>query len=288
MTDQLQISDQKICEDTPNAISLPELAGGHTPSPLLDGHQIDLFGPDPALANHSAVQESRKEKKTTGICGRCGSTLSVNPDRQSCLESKCHLQFSIIGGMMWPMIWKEKVKPRGRRLGQLVVSAHPISGTDCGLWLTPRANEVVEPAGQAAKRLGDRRPETACSLGEQVTNAALWPTPKHRDHHTEGKGKFSPSLPAKIHLMWPTPTTRDHKDGPFTPNVPINSLLGRQVWNGSTAQTENKGSLNPEFPCWLMGFPSEWLYSMVLAMQSYRRSRRLSSNRTKKEKNHDK
>lgn len=29
---------------------------------------------------------------------------------------------------------------------------------------------------------------------------------------------------------WATPTTRDHKDGKECPNVPINSLLGRQVW----------------------------------------------------------
>ena len=216
--------------DIHNVTSLPELVDGPMPCNLPDGQQIDLFGPDLAHASHSVAQENKKEKKTNGICGRCGSALSVNPDRQLCLGNKCQPQFSIIGGMMLPMIWKEKVTPRGRKLGQLAVSVRPISGIDCGLWPTPRANEVVEPAGQASKRLGDRRPETACSLGEQVMNAA----------------------------MWPTPTTRDHKDGPYTPNVPINSLLGRQVWNGSTAQTGSKGSLNPAFPCWLMGYPIEW------------------------------
>lgn len=29
---------------------------------------------------------------------------------------------------------------------------------------------------------------------------------------------------------WPTPTTRDHKDGTLCKNVPLNSLLGREVW----------------------------------------------------------
>lgn len=29
---------------------------------------------------------------------------------------------------------------------------------------------------------------------------------------------------------WATPTTRDHKDGAECSNVPINALLGRQVW----------------------------------------------------------
>jgi hypothetical protein len=58
---------------------------------------------------------------------------------------------------------------------------------------------------------------------------------------------------------WPTPTTRDGKDGQFCPNVPTNSLLGREVWNGDEAQTERRGALNPAFCSWLMGFPEEWL-----------------------------
>lgn len=31
-------------------------------------------------------------------------------------------------------------------------------------------------------------------------------------------------------IGWPTPTTRDHKDGAECLNVPLNSLLGREVW----------------------------------------------------------
>jgi DNA (cytosine-5)-methyltransferase 1 len=45
---------------------------------------------------------------------------------------------------------------------------------------------------------------------------------------------------------------------------------GRMV-DGLTVQTESKGSLNPEFPCWLMGIPSEWVSSIVQGMQSYRK-----------------
>ena len=86
---------------------------------------------------------------------------------------------------------------------------------------------------------------------------------------------------------WPTPTTRDHKDGSYCPNVPVNGLLGRMVWltpraekiggysspgyrptlqqvviadtSGSSAPTENRGALNPEFVCWLMGLPQIWI-----------------------------
>lgn len=209
--------------DIHNVTSSPELADGPMPCNLPDGQQIDLFGPDLAHASHSVVLESKKEKKTNGICGRCCSALSVNPDRQLCLENKCQPQFAIIGGMMWPMIWKEKVTPRGRKLGQLVVSARPINGTDCFLWPTITVNDATGSQYQYGKN----------------------------------KKKIL-KLTGQVKAMWPTPTTRDHKDGSFTPNVPINSLLGRQVWNGSTAQTANKGSLNPAFPCWLMGYPTEW------------------------------
>ena len=36
-----------------------------------------------------------------------------------------------------------------------------------------------------------------------------------------------------VRTNWPTPTTRDHKDGKECPNVPTNSLLGREVWKAN-------------------------------------------------------
>lgn len=301
------MSKQKNLPNIPSATSLQESADGHLHCNSRDSHQIDLFGLEVAPVNHSAVPVSKKAKKTNGICGRCGSDLSVNPDRQLCLENRCQPQYAIIGGMMWPMIWKEKVTPRGRKLGQLIVSAHPISGTDYGLWLTPRASEVVEPAGQAAKRLGDRRPETACSLGEQVTSAAMWATPNtmdgmgdrsleamKRQFETTRKGRTAPAnLREQVNpAMWPSPTVRDYKDTGDLSNsmerkdgktrldcVPRIAFGIEAQNNGLTAQMENKGSLNPQFVYWLMGFPKEWVLSAQAGMQSYQRSRRGSSKK---------
>lgn len=114
---------------------------------------------------------------------------------------------------------------------------------------------------------------------------------------------------------WATPTSRDHKDGPPCPNVPVNALLGRQVWptprvtangghgspkravnhksrledcaqsetifgmgpNGSPEQTEKRGALNPEFVCWLMGYPPEWVSCAPLATRLTRKPQPLSS-----------
>ena len=78
--------------------------------------------------------------------------------------------------------------------------------------------------------------------------------------------------------MWPTPTTRDYKDGTAKSceNVPVNGLLGRAVhlWptphancgngigehgtGGQNLQTAAGGQLNPDWVCWLMGFPVGW------------------------------
>ena len=82
-------------------------------------------------------------------------------------------------------------------------------------------------------------------------------------------------------LPWATPTVRDHKDTGNQTNVPENALLGRQVLNWSLRgtssptgaprthgtqnhvsrlwdSTELRGSLNPEFHLWLMGYAIGW------------------------------
>ena len=58
--------------------------------------------------------------------------------------------------------------------------------------------------------------------------------------------------------LWPTPTARDHKDGTAAScaNVPVNSLLGREVHQNP--QPGQSGSLNPQWVEWLMGFPEGW------------------------------
>lgn len=250
MTDQLQISNQVTLPDTPNATSLQELVGGLLPCNSLGGQQIDLFGLDRAPASHSVAQENKKASQMNGTSGLHGSGSSKSAALQQSLVNKLQARLPMDGWMKSRMTWKTKVTPSGRQYCQLAVSARHIDGTDCGLWLTPRASLTNEPPGQGARRLGDRKETTATSLSEQVA------------------------------AMWPTPTSRDHKDGSFTPNVEVNGLLGRQVWNGSPEQTENRGQLCPEFVCWLMGFPNEWLVCMVSAMQSYRKSRPRLSKRT--------
>lgn len=85
--------------------------------------------------------------------------------------------------------------------------------------------------------------------------------------------------------LWPTPNASDNRDrGSYeSPCVQRRIAKGKQVnllmlvqgtgkmHSGLNAQTESKGSLNPEFPCWLMGIPKEMVLSMQQGMQSFRK-----------------
>lgn len=87
---------------------------------------------------------------------------------------------------------------------------------------------------------------------------------------------------------WVTPSARDHKDsiGMATESIDQSGKrrrrldqFPRQVYNlipgllpdGSNAQMDGPGELNPELCLWLMGYPDEWHCCGVLAMRSFHR-----------------
>lgn len=64
--------------------------------------------------------------------------------------------------------------------------------------------------------------------------------------------------------LWPTTSARDWKDIGNLENSRYRKCgkerkdtIGRVAFY-SAATTESKGSVNPQFVCWLMGFPPEW------------------------------
>jgi hypothetical protein len=66
--------------------------------------------------------------------------------------------------------------------------------------------------------------------------------------------------------LWGTPRVTTN-GGWGTPEAPDKSRLENQVLAGSSGSSTAKarrGALNPEFVCWLMGYPVGWLFAAPL------------------------
>ena len=88
------------------------------------------------------------------------------------------------------------------------------------------------------------------------TATSMWPTPtslaKAKDGNNEA-GNSAGLVAIRKHAMGLYPTARANKRGP------PDSHGNTKAWHGSSEPTEKRGALNPEFVCWLMGYPAEWV-----------------------------
>ena len=282
-------------KDTPNATFSQELADGQLDLGLQGGQMTDPFGQEALPVSHSAALVSKKAKTTSATCFPHGLASSASAALQQSLESRLRQQLPTGGLTMFIKGWKQKVTPSGRRYCQLAASVRPINETDYGLWPTPVSNDDNKtPAAHLAMkaRMKGGARHTITSL--QVLAKALWPTPTARDHMPAHSAEYVAEKKAQGHGManlndvatlWTTPSSRDWKDtagmvAQRKDGKSRNDQLPRQAFgqqgNGGKEPMAKLASLNPAFPCWLMGFSTAALSSMHLAMQSFRKSRRNS------------
>jgi hypothetical protein len=212
---------------------------------------------------------------TPATSGQNGSVSSASAALQSSLASRLRARLARTGSTECILTWKDKVTPLGRRYCQLALSARRTGGTASGLWPTPVVTDGANTRNATAVRHNLNSKHHSGTTLLDAAEIALWPTPtavdRVRDDETMAKcaafrkrNAGQNTVPfylgevARNTALWATPTARDHKDGVFTPNVETNALLGRQVWNGSSEQTEKLGWLNQAFVCWLMGYREDW------------------------------
>jgi hypothetical protein len=152
-------------------------------------------------------------------------------------------------------------RPRPHRRGWLADEV----GHSLGVWPTPTASladkGVRSTEGAMREAARSHGPDLAAVAGA----AALWPTPVANDDNKSPEAHMA--MKARM------------KGGPRNciTSLQVMAKANGPAQPGSSATTEKPGALNPEFVCWLMGFPPAWVSCGVSAMQSIRDQRRRSS-----------
>ena len=237
------------CNSASDVTFLLASADGSLRSNLPDGPTSGRSGPARARASRSARRASASAPPTLATSGPSGTDSSPSAVLQSSLESRLRARLDGHGSPEYALTWKHWDMPSGPPICALRASARRTSGSDCSGWPTPqvaddnlsRAKDPTEYARRwsARENSGSSLAITAALSGWPTPNAGpqsvgdtTWPERRAalKAKHGNGNG-FGLSLGQAVSLTgWAPPTTRDHKDGASGGTVPVNGLLGRQVW----------------------------------------------------------
>jgi hypothetical protein len=264
------------------------------------------------LARHARL---RAKKKTLPFdLDQHLQDLQMRIDRGFCEVSG--LSFNLAGGRTWDSPSFDRIDPKkGYLYSNVRVVLHALNGA-MGDWGEAKMLEIaraimarrLHASNELSERLGQNlmqrldvngSPEYVLIWRRLVTesghviyrlrasarrtsdNACIgWPTPCSQDGPKGGPGQGVDRLPGAARLAgWSTPTSPVITDGHQAGNNRfVTSVVRRlgQTTKSSTAQTEKRGALAPEFSRWLMGFPAEWDACAPTATRSCRQSRRSS------------
>jgi len=146
--------------------------------------------------------------------------------------------------------------------------------SDLAGWPTTTTMDHIEREGLRPSRIATNR--TGGYIAEVL---AGWNTPSARDwKDSDGMSTTGTNpdgsernridqLPRQVFAAvsgWATPTVADagkiteasHQEG-------VRQQIYGRPSKSSPAETGSRGALHPAFPCWLMGFPSEWVSCVV-------------------------
>ncbi len=311
------MSDPTICEAIRSAISSQALADGLTLSDQPAGTTLDLFGQDLAPANPSPSPASKKASTTPVTSGLFGENSSASAILQSSLESRLRALLNgsdlcEVTWKRWDAPWGQclsKPRARVRTIFGTDTGSWPTpttrdhkDGSYCpnvpvnGLlgrmvWPTPTS---LAPARNGQNEAGN----SAGLVAIRKHAMAMWQTPVADDAVDRAKGKVNSRGEPKLSgqaiqtATWPTPCVVEPETPPEVviarkerlsestgthrgPALPLGSMV--QTMSGSSVPMEKPGGLNPDFVCWLMGYPAEWVSCAVSETPLIRGRQRRSS-----------
>ena len=270
MDAQSLTSDPKIVTGPPTFSLASE--DGPTPSSWLAGIQLEMFGADPALANHSQSQgkilNSPMQSKTSEISGLSGESLSPSAVLQSSLESRLRANLDVNGSLECVLTWKHWDMQSGQRICALRASTRPTEDNDFTGWPTPDTVAIWDGTDFETQRqaLLARRERTRIAVKE--------------GRSTPGSGRSMPFQMAAQSRQgmipftgWATPCVVEPATRTPRPSREAtgrtSEYLGRQVYQISGMTTtspsanpstglSNTGVLNPAHCRWLMGYPADY------------------------------
>ena len=295
--DQLKTSDPQTLDLFDEYTGLPEPDSGKSPANLRDGTNGNS-GRRVVRASRSRPPERGSEPMTQGTCGRTYFASSTQNAHPASWVNKLQAGLATLGSTESALVWKASATPAGRLKFRLVQSTVHKNGPGIGGSQWPTATAMCAKDSQT-HRSGARSHELL--LTGLMNKTAQWPAPTVAD--VEGGRKTRSGARSDEMLLnglmaaqWATPTKTDAGGhgyqissgreilclpGQMDPSRmgPIMRASGA-IPNGSNAQTEKRGAPNPVFACWLMGWPEELTSGALLAIQSFRGSRRKSSRRS--------
>ena len=246
-------------------------------------------------ANPGVLRGSVEAQKMTVTSGQRWLPLLKNYVQDSCLAKTCEvLLTSRWASNAASLTWKASGMKPSHLLFQLAPKMLPTDATGSGFWATPntieigqmwptpRAMEIDESVESWLKREKQRKDVGLPMFSKNLSmTVKMWPTPttKGFGHASEGQtmimrrkvetGELTEQEaqammngttlrpPRLKEWMWPTPTANEDAAG--TPDGKMQKMLGNHPEvRGKTAEDWAKGSLNPQFVEWMMGYPEDW------------------------------